>query len=133
MLISLLLLVSAMVIGVPGALATDKGAYVEVNEQTRLCSSSAVSGLQRTVNQRQVFWRVTSPMRANGTQSVSALVHETVYDRQSGDTTTVENAYPDENFAVFFKRDPEHKEMLQMSSPRDGSVQAIVEICLKEK
>jgi hypothetical protein len=72
-------------------------------------------------------------MRVNGTQTVSALVNETVYNRQSGDTTTVENAYPDEEFATFFKRAPEYKEMLQMISPRDGSLKAIVEICQKGK
>lgn len=71
-------------------------------------------------------------MRANGTQTVSALVHETVYDRSSGDTNIIENPY-EENFAMFFKRDPDHKGMLQMISPRDGSVQAIVEMCAKEK
>lgn len=71
-------------------------------------------------------------MRANGTQTVSALVHETVYNRNSGDTTTVESSY-DENFATFFKRAPQHKGMLQMISPQDGTVQAIVEICGKGK
>ena len=71
-------------------------------------------------------------MRVNGTQAVSALVHETVYDRKSGDTTIMENAY-DEDFATFFKRAPEHKGMLQMISPQDGSVQAIVEICPRGK
>jgi len=69
-------------------------------------------------------------MRTNGTQTVSALIHETVYNRKSGDTTTVENPY-DDDFATFFKRAPEHKGMLQMISPQDGSVQAIVEICGK--
>ena len=132
MLIFLHLLVSAIVIGVPAvALAQlrDKGAHVEVKKGTRLCSSIAVGGVQRTVDQRRVFWRVTSPMRGNGTQTVSALVYEKVYDRQSGDTSTVENAYPDENFATFFNRAPEYKGMLQMISPRDGSLQAIVETC----
>jgi len=71
-------------------------------------------------------------MRANGTQTVSALVHESVYDRQSGDTKTVERPY-DEDYATFFKRALEHKGMLQMVSPQDGTVQAIVEICRKEK
>jgi hypothetical protein len=70
-------------------------------------------------------------MRVNGTQAVSALVRETVYDRKSGNTTIRENSY-DEDFATFFKRAPEHKGMLQMISPQDGSVQAIVEICKKE-
>jgi hypothetical protein len=129
------LLVSALIIGVPAAgLAqfSDKGKYVEVKKGTRLCSSIAVDGVRGTLNQRPIFWRVTSAMRANGTQAVSALVHETVYNRSSGDTTTVENPY-DEDFATFFKRAPEHKGMLQMISPQDGSVQAIVEICGKGK
>lgn len=129
------LLVSAIVIGVPAAgLAQfrDKGDHVEVKKGTRLCSSIAVDAVRQTLNQRPIFWRVTSPIRANGTQTVSALVHETVYNRSSGDTTTVENSY-DENFATFFKRDPQHQGMLQMISPRDGSLQAIVEICRKEE
>ena len=126
-------LVSAMVLGVPAAgLAqfSDKGAHVEVQKGTRLCSSIAVDGVRGTLNQHPIFWRVTSPIRANGTQAVSALVHETVYNRQSGDTTTVENPY-DSDFATFFKRAPDHKGMLQMISPQDGTVQAIVEICGK--
>ena len=129
------LLVAAMAIGVPAAgLAqfSDKGDHVEVKKGIRLCSSVAVDGVQRTVDQHRIFWRVTSPMRANGTQTVSALVHETVYNRNSGDTTTVENPY-DEDFATFFKRAPEHKGMLEMISPQDGNLQAIVEICRKEK
>jgi hypothetical protein len=129
------LLLSATVIGVPVAgLAqfSDKGNYVEVKMGTRLCSSIAVEGVRGTLNERPIFWKVTSPIRPNGTQTVSALVHETVYNRNSGDTTTVENAY-DENFATFFKRAPEHNRMLQMLSPRDGTVQAIVEICRKGK
>ena len=129
------LLVSAIVIGVPAAgLAqfSDKGDHVEVKKGTRLCSSITVDGVRGTLNQRQIFWRVTSPMRANGTQTVSALVLETVYNRSSGDTTTVEKPY-DEDFATFFKRAPELKGMLQMISPQDGSLQAIVEICRKDK
>ena len=132
MLIFRYVLVSAMVIGGSAtALAqfSDKGDHVEVKKGTRLCSSLAVDGVQRTVDQRRIFWRVRSPMRVNGTQTVSALVYESVYDRQSGDTTTVENAFPDEEFATFFKRAPEHNGMLQMISPRDGSLKAIVEIC----
>jgi hypothetical protein len=129
------LVVSAMVMGVPAAgfaQFSDKGNYVEVKKGTTLCSSIAVDGVKGTLNQRPIFWRVTSVIRANGTQTVSALVHETVYNRNSGDTTTVENPY-DENFATFFKRAPEHKGMLQMISPQDGTVQAIVEICGKGK
>jgi hypothetical protein len=130
------LLVFAMVIGLPAAgLAqfSDKGDHVEVKKGTKLCSSIAVEGVPRTADLRRIFWRVTSRMRVNGTQTVSALVHETFYNRQSGDTTTVENAYPDENLATFFKRAPTHNGMLQMISPQDGSLQAIVEICQQVK
>jgi len=126
------LLVSAMVIGLPAAgiaQFSDKGDHVEVKEGTKLCSSIPVDGVPRTAVLRHIFWRVTSPMRVNGTQTVSALVHETVYNRQSGDTTRVDNAYPDENLATFFRRAPEHNGMLQMISPQDGSLLAIVEIC----
>ena len=137
MMITLLqVLVSVIVIGLPAAgfaQFSDKGDHVEVKNGTNLCSSIPVEGTPRTPGLRRIFWRVTSPMRVNGTQTVSALVHETVYNRQSGDTTTVENAYPDENIATFFKRAPEHNGMLQMISPQDGSVQAIVEICRKDK
>src|ERR1041385_3704474 len=90
---TLQLLVSTMVIALPAAgLAqfSDKGDHVEVKKGTRLCSSIAVEGIPRTADLRRIFWRVTSPMRVNGTQTVSARVHETVYNRQSGDTTTVE-------------------------------------------
>jgi hypothetical protein len=125
-----------MVMGLPAAgLAqfSDKRDHVVVKRGTRLCSGVDIDGIQRTADQRRIFWRVRSPMRANGTQTVSALVYERIYDRQSGDTTTVENAYPDEEFATFFKRAPEYKGMLQMISPRDGSLKAIVEMCQNGK
>ena len=124
-----------MAIGLPAAgfaQFSDKGDRVEVKKGTRLCSSIAVDGVRGTLNQRPIFWRVTSAIRANGTQTVSALVQETVYDRQSGDTTTMEHAY-NEDFATFFRRVPEYKGMLQMISPQDGSVEANVEICQKGK
>ena len=76
--------------------------------------------------------KIEFPMRVNGTQTVSALYHETVYDRKSGDTTIMENRYDDE-YATLFKRAPEHKGMLVMINPQDGQVQAIVEICQKRK
>ena len=129
------LFVFAMVIGLPAAgfaQFSDKGDRVEVKKGTTLCSSIAVDGVRGTLNQRPIFWRVTSAIRANGTQTVSALVHEKVYNRSSGDTITVENPY-DEDFATFFKRAPEHKGMLEMISPQDESLQAIVEICPKGK
>lgn len=131
------LLVPAMVlaIGVPAAgLAqfSEKADRVEVKKGTRLCSSIAVAGIRGTFDQRRIFWTVTSPMRVNGTQTVSAFVQETVYDRKSGDTTTMEHAY-NEDFATLFKRVPEYKGMFQMISPKDGSVEANVEICQKGK
>jgi hypothetical protein len=129
------LFVSALVIGVPTATLaqwSDKGDHVEVKKGTRLCSSIAVDGVRGTLNQRPIFWKVTSLLRANGTQAVSALIHETVYNRQSGDTTTVEKPY-DEDFAIVFKRASEYKGMLQMISPQDGSVQAIVQVCPRTK
>jgi len=129
------LLVSAVVIGLPAvglAQFSDKGDHVEVKNGTRLCSSIAVEGVRGAFDQRRIFWRVTSPMRVNGTQTVSALVHESVYDRQSGDTITVERPY-NEHYATFFKRAPEYEGMLQMISPQDGRVQAIVEICRNDK
>lgn len=134
MLIFRFVLVSAMVIGGPAAglaQVSDKGGHVEVKKGTRLCSSIAVDGVRGTLNNRPIFWKVTSPRRVNGTQTVSALVHETVYNRQSGNTTTIENPY-DEDFATFFRRAPQHEGMLEMVSPQDGSVQAIVEICRKD-
>ncbi len=129
------LFMSAIVIGLPAvglAQFSDRGDRVEVKKGTRLCSSIAVEGVRSNFDRRTIFWRVMSPMRVNGTQSVSALVQETVYNRQIGDTTIVENPY-DEDFATFFKRAPQHKGMLHMISPRDGSLQAIVEICPKGK
>jgi len=62
---------------------------------------------------------------------VEAFVLERLYDRQSGNTTIEERR--DDHYATLFKRDPEHKGMLVMVSPRDGEVQAIVEICKKKK
>ena len=70
-------------------------------------------------------------MRSNGTQTVTALVRESVYDSKSGDTTIKESLYQ-EDYATFFKRDPEHKGMLLMISPQDGKVEAIVEVCEKK-
>ncbi len=55
-----------------------------------------------------------------------------IYDSKSGDTTIKETLYQ-EDYATFFKRDPEHKGMLLMISPEDGRVEAIVEVCEKKK
>ena len=71
-------------------------------------------------------------MRANGTQTVAAFVLEALYDRKSGETTIKERRY-DEDYATLFKRSQEHKGMVLMISPRDGRVEATVEICRKKK
>jgi hypothetical protein len=110
----------------------DKGDYVEVKKGTMLCSNIKMEHAKGALDPGKVFWRVTSNVRANGTQTVTAIEYETVYDRKSGDTTIKERRY-DEDYATFFKRDPEHKGMLLMVSPQDGRVQAIVEVCEKKK
>lgn len=110
----------------------DKGDRVEVAKGTKLCSSLKLEKEKMSQEPGRVFWRVTSKMRSNGTQTVVAYVHETVYDSKSGDTTIKENLYQ-EDYATFFKRDPEHKGMLLMISPQDGKIEATVEVCEKKK
>ena len=87
---------------------------------------------KRAFDPEKVFWRVTSNVRANGTQTVAAIEYETMYDRKSGETTIKERRY-DEDYAAFFKRAPEYKGMLLMISPQDGRVEATVEICSRKK
>ncbi len=110
----------------------DKGDRVEVGKGTKLCSNVKMEQAKGSRDPGRVFWRVTSKMRANGTQTVAAFVLETVYNSKSGDTTIKETLYQ-EDYATFFKRDPEHKGMLLMLSPQDGRVEAIVEVCEKKK
>jgi hypothetical protein len=127
-------LVLAIVMGLPlsgFAQFVDKGDYVEVKKGTTLCLNSKMEQARGALDPGRIFWRVISPMRANGTQSVAAFVHETMYDRQSGETTIKESRY-DEDYATFFKRDPQHKGMLLMISPQDDRVQAMVEVCEKK-
>lgn len=129
------LLVLPIVIGLPAsgfAQFIDKGDYVEVKKGTTLCSNIKIEQAKGGYDPEKVFWRVTSNVRANGPQTVAAFVHETLYDRTSGETTIKERRY-DEDYATFFKRDPEHKGMLLMISPQDGRVEATVEICSKKK
>ena len=71
-------------------------------------------------------------MRSNGTQSVVTFVQEDFYDTKSGDTSIKETVYK-EDYAKFFKRDPEHKGMLLMICPQDGRVEAVVEVREKKK
>jgi len=128
------LLLLPILIGFPVAgLAqfTDKGDIVEVEKGTKLCSNITMEKARGSLDPSRIFWKVTSKMRSNGTQTVTAFVHENVYDSKSGDTRIKESLYQ-EDYATFFKRDPEHKGMLLMISPQDGKVEAIVEVCEKK-
>ena len=128
------LLVLPIVMGFPHssfAQFVDKGEYVEVAKGTKLCSNIILEKSKGKLDPEKFFWRVTSNVRANGTQTIAAFVLETVYDRQSGKTTVKESRY-DQDYATFFKRDPEHEGMLLMISPQDGRVEAIVEMCKKK-
>jgi hypothetical protein len=129
------LLVLTIIIGLPlsgFAQFVDKGEYVEVAKGTKLCPNVILEKSKGMLDPENVYWRVTSKVRPNGTQTVVAVVLETEYDRKSGETTIKERRY-DEDYATFFKRDPEHKGMLLMISPQDGRVEATVEICRKKK
>ena len=109
----------------------DKGEYVEVAKGTKLCANVILEKSKGKLDPEKFFWRVTSKVRANGTQTIAEFVLETMYDRKSGETTIKESRY-DEDYATFFKRDSEHKGMLLMVSPQDGKVEAIVEMCKKK-
>jgi hypothetical protein len=129
------LLVLASVLGLPAsglAQFVDKGDYVQVKKGTTLCSNVKMEQAKGAFDPGKVFWRVTSDVRSNGTQALSAIEYETMYDRKSGDTTIQERRY-DDDYATLFKRDPEHKGMLLMISPQNGTVQAVVEVCRKGK
>lgn len=110
----------------------DRGEYVVVSKGVKLCANTSPETSNGMLDPGNRFWRVTSKARPNGTQTVTAFVLESEYDRQSGDTTIQERQY-DEGYATRFKRAVEHKGMLLMVSPRDGQVEAIVEICKKMK
>ncbi len=128
------LLVLAIVIGFPlsgFAQFVDRGEYVEVSKGVKLCSNATLDTSNRTLDPEDRFWRVTSKARMNGTQAVDAFILESSYDRKSGDTTIEERQY--DNYAILFKRALEHKGMLLMVSPKDGQVEAPVEICSKKK
>lgn len=129
------LLALLMTIGLPlsvFAQFVERGEYIEVAKGTKLCSNVALETSNGMRDPGKVFWRVTSNVRANGTQSVVAFVRESIYDRKSGDTKIRESRYDDE-YAVLFKRDPARKGMLQIISPEDGKVEATVEMCPKRK
>ena len=129
------LVILAIVIGLPSsgfAQFVDKGEYVEVAQGTKLCPNVILEKSKGMLDPENVYWRVTSKARANGTQTVAAVILETQYDRKSGETTIKEGRY-DDDYATFFKRSSEHKGMLLMISPQDGRVEATVEICRKKK
>jgi hypothetical protein len=131
MLISLFFLL--MLLGFPVqtfAQFIDKGDKVEVAQGTRLCMNVIKERAKAALDPHRIFWKVTSKMRANGTQTVAAFAHEETYDRQSGDTSHKEILY-EENYATFFKRDSANKGMLLMISPQHGGVEAGVEVCKK--
>ena len=114
------------------ALFDSKGDRVEVAIGTQLCANVRLQEAKGVPDPIRVFWRVTSNLRSNGTQAVSAFIQEQVYDNKSGDTRIKETVFQ-ENYARFFKRDPEHKGMLLMISPKDGSIEALVGPCEKQK
>lgn len=129
------LLVLAIILGLPlsgAAQFVDKGEYVEVSKGVKLCSNAVLDTSKGMFEPGNRFWRVTSKARANGTQTVEAFVFESAYDRRSGETTIEERQY-DEGYATRFKRVLEQKGMLLMVSPKDGQVEATVEICKKNK
>ena len=129
------LLVFAIVIGCPlsgFAQFRDRGEYVEVSKGVKLCSNATLDTSNGILDPENRFWRVTSNARQNGTQTVDAFVFESAYDRKSGKTTIEERQY-DDGYATLFKRALEHKGMLLMVSPRDGQVEATVEICRQKK
>ena len=129
------LLVLAIVIGFPFsgfAQFVDRGEYVEVLKGVKLCSNAILDTSNGILDPENRYWRVTSKARGNGTQTVDAFVLESLYDRKSGETTIQERQY-DDNYATLFKRALEHKGMLLMVSPRDGQVEATVEICRKKR
>ncbi|MDK2745556.1 MAG: hypothetical protein H8K03_14575 [Nitrospira sp.] len=131
----LYILILGIVIGLPvSAFAQfeDRGEYVEVSRGVKLCPNAALDASKGTLDPKNRFWRVTSKSRANGTQSVAAFVLESSYNSQSGETTD-EPRQSNAGYATLFKRALEHKGMLLMVSPRDGEIEATVEICPKKK
>jgi hypothetical protein len=131
----LLVLALLILVGFPlsaSAQFVDKGGRVEVAKGTRLCANVKMETAKGVLDPSHMFWKVTSKMRSNGTQTVAIFVYDKVYDSKSGDTKITESLYQ-EDYATFFKRDPEHKDMLLMISPQDGRVEATVEVCAKKK
>ena len=98
------LLVLAIVIGFPLSAFPqflDKGEYVQVANGTKLCPNVILEEAKGMLDPENLYWRVASKARANGTQTVTAFVLESLYDRESGETTIKERRY-DEGYATFF-------------------------------
>lgn len=110
----------------------DRGSQVEVVKGTRLCSNTTMEQAKGSLDPGRIFWKVTSQRRSNGTQTISAFIQEQVYDRLSGDTKIREARY-DDDYAILFKRDPTHVGMVFLISPKDGRIEATVEVCKKKQ
>lgn len=129
------LVVLAIVIGFPVSAFPqfmDKGEYVEVAKGTKLCPNVILESSKRMYDSESLYWRVTSKARVNDTQTVAVFIVEALYDRESGETRIKERQY-DEDYATFFKRDSQHKGMLLIVSPKDGRVEATVEVCRRKQ
>ena len=113
-------------------LIIDKGEHVEVVKGTRLCSNTAMEQVKGSLDPGRIFWKVTSQRRSNGTQTISAFTQEHVYDRLSGDMKIKEARY-DEDYAIQFKKDPAHAGMVFLISPKDGRIEATVEVCVRKE
>ena len=101
------LLVLAIVLGFPVssfAQFMDRGEYVVVAKGVKLCANASPETSNGMLDLGNRFWRVTSKVRANGTQTVTVFVIESSYDRQSGETTIEERQY-DDNYATTVIRD----------------------------
>ncbi len=98
----------------------------------KLCSHATLDTSNGILDPENRFWCVTSKARGNGTQAVDAFVFESACDRKSGKAAIKERQY-DDGYATLFKRALEHKGMLLMVSPRDGQVEATVEISGKNE
>jgi hypothetical protein len=81
--------VLAIVIGLPLSAFSqfvDKGEYVKVAKGMKLCPNVILAKSKGMLDPENLYWRVISKARGNGTQTVDAFVLENSYDRQSGDT-----------------------------------------------
>ncbi len=104
----------------------DKGDYVEVKKQTKLCSNVERETKEGAEYPARAFWMVTSKMRANHTQAVESFTQEKLYDRESGETKVSERESR-ENYATFFKRDLDHKGCFSWLAPKTAALKLQLE------